>query len=431
MACVLPVTAWRGEAQEGFAQLEVALPSSSTTVAAMQGGHVGRVIIGMDPHKRSATIEIINSTEQVLDAGRFTTDREGYKSMLSLARKHHDRVWAVEGCNGVGRHLAQRLVADGETVLDVPAKLSAQARVFATGQGRKTDPVDAHSVALVGLRRTPQLRVIAADDATVAVRLLADRRDELGVTRTQTANRIHRLLLEILPGGAPKFLSAAHAKTMLAGARPRDVVGRTRRRLAADLIAELAVIDKRIKTLDRELLELIATTGSTLTDLYGIGPSGAARLLGDVGDIDRFADRGRFASWNGTAPIDASSGDQKRHRLSRAGNRRINRVLHIMAIVALRADTEGRRYYRRKLAAGKTKMEALRCLKRRLSDIVYQRMRDDARRRIEQLGTGPGGHPGTTLESSVADSHPDIDTSDQSQPGPVTTNPRTAAFAAS
>jgi hypothetical protein len=113
-------------------------------------------------------------------------------------------------------------------VVDVPAKLSAQVRVFATGQGRKTDPVDAHSIALVGLR-TPNLRIIAADDATVAVRLLADRRDELGVARTQTVNRIHRLLLEILPGGAPKFLSAAHARTLLASVRPRDVVGRTRR----------------------------------------------------------------------------------------------------------------------------------------------------------------------------------------------------------
>jgi transposase len=380
----------------------------------------------MDPHKRSATIEIINSREKVLGGGRFGTDRDGYASMLAAGRAHPDRVWAIEGCNGIGRHLAQRLVADGEPVVDVPAKLSARARVFSTGQGRKTDPVDAHSVALVGLR-TPGLRVIAADDATVAVRLLADRRDELGVARTQTVNRIHRLLLEILPGGAPKFLSAAHAKTLLAGVRPRDVVGRTRRRLAVELVAELAAIDKKIKTADRELLELIAATGSSLLQLHGIGPSGAARLLGDVGDITRFADRGRFASWNGTAPIDASSGDQKRHRLSRAGNRRINRTLHIMAIVALRTDTEGRRYYRRKVAAGKTKMEALRCLKRRLSDLVYIRMRNDAK----ITKTGPGGHSGTTLQSSVADSHPDIDTSDQSLPGPAKRKPRTPTLAAS
>jgi transposase len=156
--------------------------------------------------------------------------------------------------------------------------------------------------------------------------------------------------------------------------------------------------------------------------LHGIGPSGAARLLGDIGDIARFTSRAHFASWNGTAPIDASSGDQNRHRLSRAGNRRINRALHIMAIVQLRHDTEGRRYHRRKLAAGKTPMEALRALKRRLSDVVYRQMVADAKR----LRTGPGGHTGATLTSSAADPIPMIDTSDKSLPGPAEPQPKTA-----
>ena len=387
---------------------------------------MGHVVIGMDPHKRSATIEVIDDRERVLDKGRFGPDSEGYRAMLAAGRRHPDRVWAVEGCNGIGRHIAQRLVADGEPVVDVPAKLSARARVFSTGQGRKTDPVDAHSVALVGLRST-DLRVIAVDDATVALRLLVDRRDDLGVARSQTINRIHRLLLELLPGGAKKDLSAVQAKTLLATVRPRDIVGKTRRRLTAELITELAGIDKRIKTADRELNELIDATGNSLRELHGIGPSGAARLLGDVGDITRFADKGRFASWNGTAPLDASSGDQQRHRLSRAGNRRINRVLHIMAIVALRNDTEGRRYFDRRLAAGKTNMEAMRCLKRRLSDIVYKQMRDNAKRQA----ASPGGHPGATLQSSAADSHPDIDTSDQSLPGPATSQHRTTLAAVS
>src|SRR5256885_7390451 len=152
---------------------------------------MARVIIGMDPHKRSATIEIINDRAQVLGQGRFGTDRDGYRAMLAAGRAHPGRVWAIEGCNGIGRHIAQRLVADGELVVDVPAKLSARARVFSTGQGRKTDPVDAHSVALVGLHSSAELRVIAVDDATVALRLLVDRRDELGVARTQTLNRSH------------------------------------------------------------------------------------------------------------------------------------------------------------------------------------------------------------------------------------------------
>ena len=169
-----------------------------------------------------------------------------------------------------------------------------------------------------------------------------------------TVNRLHRLLVELIPGGAKTFLSATQAKALLATVRPRDVVGKTRRALAAELIVELDRIDKRIKATNKELTELVVAPGSTLLELHGIGPSGAARLLGDIGDVSRFPTRGHFASWNGTAPIDASSGDQNRHRLSRAGNRRINRVLHIMAIVQLRNDTEGRAYYRRKLAAGKT-----------------------------------------------------------------------------
>jgi Transposase len=142
---------------------------------------VGWVIIGVDPHKRSATIEVIDERETVLARGRLGTDSDGYRTMLALGRRFGQRVWAVEGCNGIGRHVAQRLVVDGETVLDVPAKLSARARVFATGQGRKTDPVDAHSVAVaVAALRAKGLRQVAVDDATVALRLLADRRDRLG-----------------------------------------------------------------------------------------------------------------------------------------------------------------------------------------------------------------------------------------------------------
>jgi transposase len=380
---------------------------------------VARVIIGVDPHKRSATIEVINEREQTVGSGRFGTDRDGYKAMLAAGRKHKDRVWAVEGCNGIGRHVAQRLLADGETVVDVPAKLSARARVFAIGQGRKTDPVDARSVAVVALR-TPGLRQVVVDDTTVALRLLVDRRDQLGRTRTEIVSRLHHLLLELVPGGAKQFLSAQQARAMLNTVRPRDVVGKTRRWLASELIHELVTLDKKIKIANQELTELVATTGSRLQDLHGIGPSGAARLLGDIGDISRFTSRAHFASWNGTAPIDASSGDQNRHRLSRAGNRRINRALHIMAIVQLRHDTEGRRYYRRKLAAGKTPMEAMRALKRRLSDVVYKQMVADAKR----ARTGPGGHVGATLQSSAADPIPMIDTSDKSLPGPAEPQPK-------
>jgi transposase len=271
-------------------------------------------------------------------------------------------------------------------VLDVPAKLSAQVRVFAAGNGRKTDPVDAHSVALAALRSPSLVRVEVSPDLVV-LGLLADRRDELGRARTQVINRIRRLLLELLPGGAKKFLSAAQARALIAATRPRDIVGKTRRRLIAELITELEGIDRKIKACKKQIAVLVETQGSTLLQLHGIGPSSAARLLADAGNIHRFASRDHFASWNGTAPLDASSGQQQRHRLSRAGNRRINRALHIMAVVQLRNPAEGRAYYDARKAAGKTSMEAMRCLKRAL---VQCRLPGRCSTTGHEAGSGPG-----------------------------------------
>jgi transposase len=271
------------------------------------------------------------------------------------------------------------------------------------------------------------LHPVVDDEQRALLRILVDRRRALGEDHTRMISQLHALLLELIPGGAKKDLSAAQAKKLLATVRPRDAAGKTRRRVAVEMIGDLEKIYARSKAADKELAALIAATATTLQSLHGIGPSGTARLLVEVGDISRFPTKAHFASWNGTAPIDASSGDQVRHRLSRAGNRQINRVLHIMAVVQLRNQTEGRAYFDRRVAEGKTPMEAMRALKRRLSDIVYKQMKDDAQR----VGASPGGHPGTTLQSSVADSHPDIDTSDQSLPGLANDKPRTDLAAVS
>ena len=336
-----------------------------------------------------------------------------------------DRVWAVEGCNGIGHHIAMRLLAAGEQVIDVPPKMSARARVFSTGQGRKTDATDAHSVALVGTRMSG-LRPVVNDEQLAVLRLLVDRRRSLGEDHTRMISQLHALLLELIPGGAKKCLSAAQAKALLTSVRPRDAVGKTRRRVAAELIADLERVYARKKTADKELKELLGATGTTLLDLHGVGPSGAARLLVEVGGITGFPNRDHFASWNGTAPIDASSGDNVRHRLSRAGNRQINRTLHIMATVQLRDDTEGRAYFDRRKSDGKTSMEAMRALKRRLSNIVYKTMLDDAvRTSATKQATGPGGQRGSDSDSSATGSQPQHRLFGQATPGPVTTQPRT------
>jgi transposase len=417
-----------GEAQEGFVLLEVAVPSQlEHRYGSSEEDQMVAVVIGMDPHKRSATIEVMAGDETVLGGGRFSTDVEGYRAMRAYVKRFPARTWAIEGCAGIGKHIANRLLADGEPVVDVPPKLSARTRMLVAGQGRKTDTTDAHTVAVLGTRMSG-LRPVVNDEQLAVLRIVVDRRRSLGEDHTRMISQLHQLLLELIPGGAKKDLSAAQAKVLLATVRPRDVAGKTRRRVAAELITDLERIYARKKAANKELNELLKATGTTLTDLNGIGPSGAARLLVEVGDITRFPSKAHFASWNGTAPIDASSGDQTRHRLSRRGNRQINRVLHIMATVQLPNPTEGRAYFDRKKAAGKTSMEAMRALKRRLSDIVYRQLLTDA---LRPATTGPGGHPGATFISSAADSHPDIDTSDQSLPGPATTKPRTTLAAVS
>jgi transposase len=378
---------------------------------------MAKVFIGVDPHKLSATIEVVDEREVRLGTGRFGTDKAGYAAMRKYVAGWTERVWAVEGSNGAGRPLAQRLLADWEHVVDVPAKLSARARELDTGHNRKTDAHDAHAVAVVAVR-TPGLRVLAYDAELEALRMLADRRDELSKTRVQAANRLHRLLSELVPGHGKRDITTGQAKTILATVRPRDVAGKVRRRLAVEQVSDLVAVEKKIKALTKELKAMVLASGSTLMELPGVGPVVAARTLADTGDVARFTDRNRFASWTGTAPIEASSGEIARHRLSRAGNRRMNHMIHIAAATQIRLDTEGRAYYRRKLASGKTRAEAMRCLKRRISDALYRRLRADAAAVVQ---AGPGGQSGAALKSSAAGFHPHTGTSDQPLPGPAPT----------
>jgi transposase len=238
----------------------------------------------------------------------------------------------------------------------------------------------------VPLRSTGLVQV-QVDDDLVVMGMLADRRDELGRARTQTASRLHRLLLELFPGGAKQSLSAQQARAMIATIRPRDLPGKTRR-LAAELISELEAIGKKIKAIKKELTALVTARGSTLLELHGIGPSSAS-LAGT-------------SSRPGTAPRRwmPPLGTRNATVCRGAGNRRINRALHIMAVVQLRNQTPGWFYYDARKAGGMPSMMAIRALKRRLSNVVFARMLADLRRRE---AAGPGGQPGTTTDSSVTD----------------------------
>ncbi len=265
------------------------------------------VVIGVDPHKASVTLEARDTREILRATGAFPTTAAGYAAMVKVARQWPRRVWAVEGARGVGRALVARLVAGGERVVDVPAKLSARSRVFDTGQGRKTDAHDAHAIVMVALR-DKRLREVIIDEDLEVLRLLVDRRDELAAARTQALNRAHRLFAEVTPGGAPTKKSVTQYQALLAGIRPRDAAGRVRRRMLAEELAEARRLELRVKELAAEIKAAVLARGSHLMDLPGIGPAGAGRILADVGDVARFPSRHHFASWTGTAPIDASSG---------------------------------------------------------------------------------------------------------------------------
>jgi transposase len=228
-------------------------------------------------------------------------------------------------------------------------------------------------------------------------------------------NHLHQLLMELIPGGAQRNLTAKKAKALLATVRPRDVADRTRRQLTADLVEDLVGLDRKLSDLDKRLQAAVVATGTTLTEIKGVGTATAAMMiLDEVGDVRRFPSRHHFASYPGVAPIEVSSGEVQRHRLSRAGNRQLNHALHIVALSNKRYDSRGGRYYAKKVAAGKGKKGALRCLKRRLSDAVFRRMVDDQRQRAQR---SPGGQSGATLQSSAAGSHPNADTSEQPHTG--------------
>jgi transposase len=373
------------------------------------------VMIGVDPHKLSNTMVVIDRDEKVLSRHRFANDRAGYRALKAAARQYPDRTWAVEGAQGVGVSLAQRLVVEGEPVLNVPAKLAARVRALGGGSGRKTDNADAYAVAVAGLR-AKDLKVVTPDDATTVLRLLTDRHQELVEQRIACLNRLHDLLSQLIPGGAKPGLTVAAAKTMLASVRPRDQVGKARKLVAVEYLTELTSLNARLKELKKRITGVLAESPTSLVEVRGIGDLLAAKIIAEVGDVRRFPSKHHFASYTGTAPIDASSGENNRHRLNRGGNRRLNHALHIVAICQVRYSCEGQDYYRRKRADGKTPLEALRCLKRRLSDVAYRQLLLD----LQQREAGPGGHSGATLQSSAADPIPMVSTSDQSLPGPAT-----------
>jgi transposase len=334
------------------------------------------ITIGIDPHKSSHTAVALDSTGATVGALRVTADRAMLGRLTAWASPWPQRLFAIEGAGGLGRLLAQQLVAAGETVVDVPSALAARTRVLERGHGRKTDGIDARSVALVALHRTDLSRV-APDNHCAVLRLLSDRRDELTAERRRAINRLHRLLRDLRPGGAPRKLSADRAGRLLASIKPATAVDVERKAMARQLVTDVRRLDRALADNRRRCAHAVAASGTTLTEIFGISEVLAAKILGHTGDVTRFASAAHYASYAGTAPIEVSSGDQRRHRLSRAGNRSLNNALHLAARVQTMHPGPGRTHYIRKQAEHKTPAEALRSLKRQLAKVVYRHLRAD------------------------------------------------------
>jgi transposase len=356
-----------------------------------------RVVIAIDPHKSSWTAAAVSESLQPLATLRVPVSREGYRSLRRFARAWHATMWAIEGACGMGAPLTARLANDGVHVVNVPAKLAARVRLLSTGHGRKNDDADALSVGIAALNAT-HLTTVTVDDAATALRAIVEHREDLVKTRTQTLNRLHVLLTRLSPGGAPGTLTADRATNLLRTIRPRDPATKALRGLAVDMISELRHLDRRIAKAANDISSAVAASRTSLTTLHGIGTIGAAKILSRVGDIHRFRSAAAFATYTGTAPIEVSSGDTIRHRLSRAGDRQLNSCLHVMALTQIRNHPQAQAYYQRKRSEGKSRREAMRCLKRRLSDVVYRQLIHDT----NQQETGPRGHSGATQSSRAA-----------------------------
>ena len=322
----------------------------------------------------------IGADEEPLRQVRVRASAAQAPKLVAWAADWPERTWAVESASGLGYLLAQQLVAAGERVLDIQPKLGARVRLLATGASGKNDPNDARSVAIAALRPKTAAEVAVAGHAAV-LKVWSKRHRDLGRAPNQLACRLHAVLCDLVPGGFGKEITAGQAFGLLERIRPSGAVAQARYGLAAEFIEDLRRLDAQLRDTRNKLTAAVKASGTSLTGIFGAGPVIAATVIGATGQVSRFASRGRFAAYNGTAPIEVSSGNRRIYRLSRRGNRRVNHAIHMAAVTQIRnKHSEGRAYFDHKLAEGKTRKEAPRSLKRHVSNAVYARLQDDARR---------------------------------------------------
>jgi transposase len=334
------------------------------------------MFVGVDSHKDTLAACRVDANGRQLKAAEFANTAAGHRQLHAWALTEGvvER-FGIEGAANLGAGLARALLAAGETVCEVPCALSVRERGRLRRSG-KSDPIDALAIARVTAREVglPPARQAGP---TEDLKVLSDYRDELVVERNAQVNRLHADLAIVRPGYASRCRHLVSARALTTAARLLRGSSSARARVARRRIARLRELDRRIAELASQLAERVAAEGTSLTGLVGVGPILAARILGEVADVDRFPSEDHFASANGTAPIPASSGRTNRHRLNRGGNRRLNCAIHYVALTQATWEPRAVAYLQRKRSEGKTHREAMRCLKRRLSNVIYRTLAAD------------------------------------------------------
>jgi len=332
------------------------------------------VVLGADLHKRSHTIVVIDATGRQLAEKTVPATDAGHLELRRWAAQWPERTWGLEDCRHLSRRLDAELVRAGESVVRVSPKLMAGARRSGREPG-KSDPIDALAVARAVLRE-PDLPVASLDGPDREVRLLVDHREDLVGERTRHEQRLRWFLVELaVAEPAPRSLGRAVVQATLAA----TLAGRTDpvARFARDLLARIVELSTAIRDLEREIEALVRTAAPLLLDLPGCGALTAAKIIGETAGITRFRSRAAFARHNGSAPVPVWSGNVVRHRLNRGGNRQLNVALHRIAITQVRLAGPGRAYLDHRRAAGDSRTEAIRALRRRISDEIFRRLRAD------------------------------------------------------
>lgn len=337
------------------------------------------VTLGTDSHKQSHTLVAVDENGRQLGEARVAATPSGHRQALEWSRRWPVRRWAMENCRQLSRGLERDLLTAGEQVLQVSPKLMGTSRRSSREPG-KSDPIDALAVARVALRE-PNLPVARLEGKSRELKLLVDHREDLVGERTRIQNRLLWHLHELEPGW----------EIPAGGLTRRVVLKEVTRRLerhqgvaaeiARDLVQRLSELTSSVNQLQRRIELLAAELAPSLLALPGCAGLTAAKLVAETADVRRFHSKEAFARHNGTAPIPVWSGNQQRHRLNRGGNRQLNAALHRIAITQLRLGAEGRAYFDRRRSAGDSKTEAIRALRRQLSDEVYRRLHSDALQR--------------------------------------------------